>query len=124
MPPPGTGRAPLAGAAPLAQNGLRMCCVSSPDGEPLTLRDGSEIAIRPIEPAETDPELLATTVPDLDLLDPDLPSVERLETLARDAEAAALAVKGVTKSGGASGSAGIGGLVLVTSHGVRGAQLG
>ena len=40
------------------------------------------------------------------------------------AESAALAVKGVTKSGGASASAGIGGMVLVTSHGFRGAYLG
>ena len=48
----------------------------------------------------------------------------RLEELARAAEAAALAVDGVTKSGGASASAGIGGMVLVTSHGFRGAYLG
>ena len=39
------------------------------------------------------------------------------------AEAAALAVKGVSKSDGASASAGIGGMVLVTSHGFRGAYL-
>ena len=39
------------------------------------------------------------------------------------AEAAGLAVKGVTKSGGASASAGIGGMVLVTSRGFRGAYL-
>src|SRR5664279_621121 len=34
------------------------------------------------------------------------------------------AVKGVAKSGGASASAGIGGMVLVTSHGFSGAYLG
>ena len=45
------------------------------------------------------------------------------KTRAREAEAAALAVKGVTKSGGAGASAGIGGMVLVTSHGFRGAYL-
>ncbi len=71
-----------------------------------------------------EPDLLAKTIPDLDLLDPDLPSVERLERLARDAEEAGLAVKSVTKSGGASASAGIGGMVLVTSHGFCGAYLG
>src|SRR6266536_3497090 len=38
--------------------------------------------------------------------------------------AAALAVKGVAKSGGASAAAGIGGMVLVTSHGFRGAYVG
>ena len=52
-----------------------------------------------------------------------MPDVEALEGLARDAEAAGLAVGGVTKSGGASASAGIGGFVLVTSHGFRGATI-
>ena len=71
-----------------------------------------------------DPELLASTIPDLDLLDPELPSVQHLEQSARAAEAAALAVPGVSKSAGASAAAGIGGLVLATSHGFRGAYLG
>ena len=62
--------------------------------------------------------------PDLDLVDPDIPAVAHLEKLAREAEQAGLAVKGVTKSGGASASAGIGGMVLVTSHGFSGAYLG
>ncbi len=70
-----------------------------------------------------DPAQLAHDHPDLDLLDADLPTVADLERRARDAEAAGLAVKGVSKSGGASASAGIGGLVLVTSHGFRGAYL-
>jgi len=67
---------------------------------------------------------LAHKFPDLDLIDPDLPTVTQLEQSARTAEAAGLAVKGVAKSGGASASAGIGGMVLVTSHGFRGAYLG
>jgi PmbA protein len=71
-----------------------------------------------------DPSLLARDFPDLDLLDPDLPSVAQLEAMAKAAEQAALAVKDVSKSGGASASAGIGGMVLVTSHGFRGAYLG
>ena len=70
-----------------------------------------------------DPSLLAKEFPDLDLLDPAAPSVEELERRARAAEAAGLAVKGVTKSGGASASAGIGGMVLVTSTGFCGAYL-
>lgn len=70
-----------------------------------------------------DPARLARAVPDLDLLDPDLPTVTELEARAQRAERAGLAVKGVTKSGGASASAGIGGMVLVTSHGFRGAYL-
>ena len=71
-----------------------------------------------------DSALLANDFPDLDLLDPDLPSVAELEAMAKTAEQAALTVKGVAKSGGASASAGIGGMVLVTSHGFRGAYLG
>jgi PmbA protein len=67
---------------------------------------------------------LARNVPDLDLLDPDMPPVLRLEQLALAAEAAGLAVPGVAKSGGASASAGIGGMVLVTSDGFHGAYLG
>jgi len=70
-----------------------------------------------------DPDALAREIPDLDLLDPDLPTVALLEERARRAEDAGLAVKGVAKSGGASASAGIGGMVLVTSHGFRGAYL-
>ncbi len=71
-----------------------------------------------------EPRLLARQIPDLDLLDRHLPAVDRLEGLARAAEGAALAVGGVTKSGGASASAGIGGMVLVTSTGFTGAYLG
>ncbi|HVX91711.1 MAG TPA: TldD/PmbA family protein [Xanthobacteraceae bacterium] len=71
-----------------------------------------------------DPDLLARDIPDLDLLDPELPSVADLERRARAAESAGLAVPGVTKSGGASASAGIGGFVLVTSHGFSGSYLG
>src|SRR5450830_442148 len=71
-----------------------------------------------------DEKLLAHDFPDLDLIDRDLPTVQQLEAMARAAEQAAVAVKGVAKSGGASASAGIGGMVLVTSHGFRGAYLG
>jgi PmbA protein len=70
-----------------------------------------------------DPARLARDIPDLDLLDPDLPTIAILEERAKRAESAGLAVKGVTKSGGASASAGIGGMVLVTSDGFRGAYL-
>jgi PmbA protein len=70
-----------------------------------------------------EPALLARDLPSLDLLDPDMASVEVLERRARDAEAAALAVPGVTKSSGASASSGIGGMVLVTSHGFAGSAI-
>src|ERR1044071_8892869 len=68
-----------------------------------------------------DRDELARERPDLDLLDADMPSVEPLEKVALTAEGAALAVPGVVKSGGASASTGIGGMVLVTSHGFHGA---
>ncbi|MEI8277380.1 MAG: TldD/PmbA family protein [Hyphomicrobiales bacterium] len=71
-----------------------------------------------------DASQLATSFPELDLIDRNLPSVQQLEQMARAAEAAGLSVKGISKSGGASASAGIGGMVLVTSHGFRGAYLG
>src|SRR6188508_3295581 len=71
-----------------------------------------------------DEKQLARKFPELDLIDPDLPSVQELEAMARAAEEAGLAVKGVSKSGGASASAGIGGVVLVTSHGFHGDYLG
>jgi PmbA protein len=71
-----------------------------------------------------DPALLAKNFPDLDLLDPDMPDVGVLEQRAREAEAAGLSVTGVAKSGGAGASAGVGGMVLVTSDGFRGATIG
>ena len=67
--------------------------------------------------------LLARDIPDLDLVDTAIPAVSDLENLAREAEQAALAVPGVTKSGGASASVGIGGMVLVTSGGFSGNYL-
>jgi PmbA protein len=70
-----------------------------------------------------DPSMLATAFPDLDLLDPELPPIATLEDRALRAETAGLAVKGVSKSEGASASASIGGMVLATSGGFRGAYL-
>ena len=109
--------------------GRRQAVVSSNDVK----ADVGELAQRAVAMARAAPEdpfagladqaQLAGDIPDLDLLDPDLPSVALLEERARRAESAALAVAGVTKSGGASASAGIGGMVLVTSQGFRGAYL-
>jgi len=70
-----------------------------------------------------DASLLARDFPELDLLDPVTPSTAELEQRAQEAEAAGLAVTGVTKSGGASASSGIGGMVLVTSTGFHGSYL-
>jgi PmbA protein len=109
--------------------GRRQAVVSTNDVK----ADVGELAARAVAMARVAPEdpfagladagELAREIPDLDLLDPDLPSVAQLEERAKRAEAAGLAVKGVTKSGGASASAGIGGMVLVTTGGFRGAYL-
>ncbi len=63
---------------------------------------------------------IAESYPDLDLFDPTVVSSEALTDAALAAETAALAVDGVSNSVGASASAGMGGLVLVTSHGFSG----
>ncbi|HZQ13097.1 MAG TPA: TldD/PmbA family protein [Pseudolabrys sp.] len=110
--------------------GRRQAVVSSNDAA----GDIAAFAARAVAMAKAAPEdkfagladdaLLAHDFPDLDLSDNELPTVQKLESLARAAEAAGLAVKGVAKSGGASASASVGGMVLVTSHGFRGAYLG
>ena len=51
-----------------------------------------------------DPDQLATEIPELDLAANDLPDPQRLQDMALQAEAAGLAVMGVTKSGGAGAS--------------------
>jgi PmbA protein len=110
--------------------GRKQAVVSTNDikGDGLDTLAERAVAMARIAPEDrfaglADPELLARTLPALDLLDPDMAPVEVLERRARDAEAAALAVPGVTKSGGASASSGIGGMVLVTSHGFVGATI-
>jgi PmbA protein len=110
--------------------GKRQAVVSSND----LAGDADALATRAVAMAKAAPEdkfaglaepaLLAHDWPDLDLIDRALPTAKELEALARSAEQAALAVKGVSKSSGASASASIGGMVLVTSHGFRGAYLG
>jgi PmbA protein len=111
--------------------GQKQAVVSTNDlsGEGADALAERAVAMARVAPADrfaglAEPELLAKIIPDLDMLDPELPSVNKLETMARSAEAAGLAVKGVSKSGGASASAGIGGMVLVTSTGFSHAYLG
>jgi PmbA protein len=67
-----------------------------------------------------DPALLARDIADLDLFDASEISSARLRDDALAMEEAARAVAGVTNSAGASASAGMGGLVLATSHGFVG----
>jgi PmbA protein len=111
--------------------GRRQAVISTNDlsGEGVDKLAERAVAMARVAPEDrfaglAEPELLARDIPDLDLLDPELPTVEQLEQMARTAESSGLAVKGVSKSGGASASAGIGGMVLVTSSGFRGSYLG
>ncbi len=110
--------------------GQRQAVVSTNDvsGDAVTKLAERAVAMARVAPDDkyvglADPALLARDFPDLDLLDPDVPATSELERRALEAEAAALAVKGVTKSGGASASAGMGGMVLVTSTGFHGSYL-
>jgi len=64
-----------------------------------------------------EPGQLATSIPDLDLAADDLPDPKGLEDLARRAEAAGLAVKGVTKSSGAGASRSETSVGIVISNG-------
>lgn len=67
-----------------------------------------------------DPSLLARTIPDLDLNDPDEPSAEALMALAKEAESAALAQPKITNSEGAGASWGRSTVALATSGGFAG----
>ena len=70
-----------------------------------------------------DASLLAAGDVDLDLFDPTDVSAESLKEQALEAEEAALAVKGVTNSGGSGAGMGLGGLVLATSRGFVGSYV-
>ena len=82
--------------------------------------------VSPEDPFATlaDPGDLAQSYDDLDLLDPTEVGSEALTEAALAMEDAALGVDGVTNSGGAGASSGMGGLVLVTSEGFTGAYAG
>lgn len=70
-----------------------------------------------------DQDRLLKTFPQLELLDRTEMTADQLAALARDAEAAGLAVSGVSKSGGAGASWRLAGVVLATSHGFLGSYL-
>lgn len=109
--------------------GKRAASVSATaSSDPVTLAERA-VAMAKASPEDpfkslADPELLAKTVLDLDLYDPTAVTADELRESALAAEEAALAVPGVTNSGGSGASAGIGGLVLATSHGFVGHYVG
>ncbi|MBZ9734820.1 TldD/PmbA family protein [Mesorhizobium sp. CA18] len=106
--------------------GQRVASVSATaaasDPKALAERAVAMARVSPEDPFQglADPALLARNLRDLDLFDPTEVSADELKEAALAAEAAALAVKGVTNSSGSSAGAGLGGLVLATSHGFVG----
>ncbi|TGQ73388.1 TldD/PmbA family protein [Mesorhizobium sp. M00.F.Ca.ET.186.01.1.1] len=105
--------------------GNRVASVSATAAsDPLVLAERA-VAMARVSPEDpyqglADPALLATRTRDLDLFDATEVTADQLKEAALAAEAAALAVKGVTNSSGSNASAGLGGLVLATSHGFLG----
>lgn len=109
--------------------GQRVASVSataSSDPAALAERAVAMAKVSPEDPFQglADPALLAKSVRDLDLYDPTEISADALRDAALAAEAAAMAVPGVTNSGGSGASAGLGGLVLATSQGFVGHYVG
>jgi PmbA protein len=109
--------------------GQRVASVSATAAsDPRTLAERA-VAMARVSPEDpyqglADASLLASKIRDLDLFDPTAVSAERLKEDALAAEEAALAVPGVTNSSGSSASAGLGGMVLATSHGFLGQYVG
>ena len=111
--------------------GNRAAIVSSTDFSPEAL---AALPVRAVTMARLAPEdkfaglapkdRLARDIPDLDLEDPNEPAAERLIELARDVEAAALAVKGVTNSEGGGASFSRSAVALATSTGFYGRYAG
>ena len=85
----------------LAENALRMAQLAPPDPY-------AGIA---------DPDQLAKNIPELDLAANDLPDPQKLEEIAKRAEAAGMAVMGVTKSSGAGASRSETSVGIVISNG-------
>ncbi|MFT4158645.1 TldD/PmbA family protein [Shinella sp.] len=106
--------------------GKRVASVSANPGFDLKVLAERAVAMAKASPEDpfaslADEADLAKDWPDLELYDPTEVSADQLTEAALAAEAAALAVSGITNSGGAGASAGMGGLVLATSHGFSGA---
>jgi PmbA protein len=109
--------------------GQRVASISATaasDAGALAERAVAMARVSPEDPYQglADPARLAKSVRNLDLFDGAEIPAERLKEDALAMESAALAVKGVTNSSGSGASAGLGGLVLATSHGFLGQYLG
>ncbi|HXL98645.1 MAG TPA: DNA gyrase modulator, partial [Rhizomicrobium sp.] len=104
--------------------GARVAFVSSSD---VSARGLAELPERAVAMARLAPEdkfaglapreLLAKSIPDLDIEDAHEPPADALVDRARAVEAAAMSVKGITNSEGGSASYGRSGIALATSEG-------
>jgi PmbA protein len=106
--------------------GKRQAIVSSTDFsaralDELTSRAVAMASVVPEDPfcGIADPAEIATSIPDLDLCDPEEPATETLIERVRAGEAAARAVPGVTNSEGAEASWGRSRIALAASNGFR-----
>jgi PmbA protein len=109
--------------------GKRVASISATaSSEPASLAERA-VAMAKVSPEDpyqglVDASLLSNGTVDLDVFDATELSADQLREAALEAEETALAVKGVTNSGGSGASAGIGGMVLATSHGFVGHYVG
>ncbi|MCM2291313.1 TldD/PmbA family protein [Allorhizobium sp. BGMRC 0089] len=105
--------------------GRKVASVSANPGFDLATLAERAVAMAKVSPEDpfaglADASDLAASFADLDLYDPTVLSTEALTEAALAMEEAARSVSGVSNSLGASASAGMGGLVLVTSNGFSG----
>jgi PmbA protein len=110
----------------LGQRVASVSATAASDADTLAERAVAMARVSPEDPYQglADPARITKTFRDLDLFDATEVSAAQMKQDALAAEEAALAVKGVTNSSGSSASAGLGGLVLATSHGFLGQYVG
>ena len=108
--------------------GRKVASVSANPGFDMKTLAERAVAMAKVSPEDpfaclADEADLAKSYPDLELFDPtDIPT-DALREASLEMEQAALDVKGVSNSSGAGASSGMGGLVLVTSHGFSGSYM-
>ncbi|MGN7771922.1 TldD/PmbA family protein [Phyllobacterium sp. 22552] len=105
--------------------GRKIASISANTGSDPKILAERAVAMAKVSPDDAYEGLAATeqlvrNIRDLELYDPTNVDAAQLTEAALAAEEAALSVEGVTNSGGGSASAGMGGLVLVTSGGFAG----
>ena len=108
--------------------GKQVASVSANPGFDLKVLAERAVAMARVSPEDpyaglADEADLARSIVDLELFDPTEVSSEMLREAALAMEATALGIDGVSNSAGAGASAGMGGMVLVTSHGFSGSYM-